>query len=96
MGPDTYMLTSEDRFHTSGSAVKAGLYRRANAFCEFKGKQLMPVRDQSRDGVSGQSGSYLNSVPANAEIQFRCLDSSDPELVRPTMKSVPDVQINAD
>jgi hypothetical protein len=97
MGLDTYMLTSENRLGTSGSAVKADLYRRANAFCEFKGKQLMPVREQSRDGVPGSgSYSYVNSIPANAEIQFRCLDSSDPELTRPTMKSVPDVQINTE
>ncbi|WP_152031587.1 hypothetical protein [Pseudomonas putida] len=97
MGLDTFMLTKEDQFKTSGSAVKADLYRRANAFCESRGKQLMPVRDQSRDGVPGSgSNRYVNSIPANAEIQFRCLDSSDPELTRPTMKSVPDVQINTE
>lgn len=97
MGLDTFMLTNEDRLGTSGSSVKAGLYRKANAFCESKGKQLMPVNEQSRDGVPGSgSNKYVNSIPANAEIQFRCLDSNDPELTRPTMKSVPDVQINTD
>ncbi|MEG0861855.1 MAG: hypothetical protein RSG79_19855 [Pseudomonas sp.] len=95
MGLDTYMLTKEDQFKTSGSAVKADLYRRANAFCELKGKHLMPVKDSSRDGVKDHSN-WTRSIPANAEIQFRCLDSSDPELTRPTMKSVPDVQINTE
>lgn len=90
MGPDTYMLTKQDAFQRSGSGVKADLYRRANEFCESKGKQLMPVREMSRDSP-GNSG---YGIPANAEIQFRCLDSGDPELTRPTMKTVPDVQIN--
>jgi hypothetical protein len=92
MGLDTYMLTREDAFSRSGSAVKAGLYRRANAFCESKGKQLMPVRETSRDSP----GNPGYGSPATAEIQFRCLDSSDPELIRPTMRSVPDVQINTE
>ncbi|MNJ37376.1 hypothetical protein D3C77_321930 [compost metagenome] len=95
MGPDTYMVTKEEYYQTSGSAVKANLYRRANAFCESKGKQLMPMREMSRDGVSGY-GTTTRGIPANAEIQFRCLDSSDPELTRPTMESVPDVQINTE
>ena len=92
MGLDTYMITKEDAFTRSGSAVKAGLYRRANAFCESKGKQLMPVREMSRDSL----GNPGYGSPANAEIQFRCLDSSDPELIRPTMQSVPDVKINTE
>lgn len=90
MGLDTYMLTKEEVYTKTGSAVKANLYRKANDFCESKGKQLLPVREMSRDS-SGSPG-YGN--PANAEIQFRCLDSTDPELIRPTMQSVPDVQIN--
>ncbi|MBH3426179.1 hypothetical protein [Pseudomonas alkylphenolica] len=95
MGLDTYMITKQDKFSTSGSAVKADLYRRANAFCESKGKQLMPVNERSKDGISGYATS-VSSIPANAELQFRCLDSGDPELVRPTMQSVPGVQINTE
>lgn len=98
MGLDTYMLTKDDSYETSGSAVKAHLYRRANAFCESKGKQLMPVREATRDSdYGGPTYTRPNyGRPANAELQFRCLDSSDPELTRPTMKSVPNVQINAE
>jgi hypothetical protein len=92
MGLDTYMLTREDALSRSGSAVKADLYRRANAFCESKGKQLMPVREMSRDSPGGPG----YGIPANAEIQFRCLDSSDPEFIRPTMQSVPDVKVNVE
>jgi hypothetical protein len=92
MGLDTYMLTREDALSRSGSAVKAGLYRRANDFCHSKGKQLMPVREMSRDSPGGPG----YGIAANAEIQFRCLDSSDPEFIRPTMQSVPDVKVNVE
>ncbi|MFJ7797191.1 hypothetical protein [Pseudomonas sp. NPDC096950] len=50
MGRDTYMVAKDGSFTTfSGSAVKAELYREANAFCEGKGrgKQLLPVKDES-------------------------------------------------
>ncbi|MCP1463311.1 hypothetical protein [Pseudomonas sp. S3E17] len=87
MGQDTYMVAKDGSFTTFGGAqVKAELYREANAFCERKSKQLMPVKETSRDSGYGRY--------ANAELQFRCLDAGDPELHRPTMKSEPDVKIS--
>ncbi|WP_447892343.1 hypothetical protein [Pseudomonas marginalis] len=87
MGQDTYMLAKDGSFTTfGGGAVKAELYQEANTFCEKKGKQLMPVREASRDSGYGRY--------ANAELQFRCLDAGDPELRRPTLKSEPDVKIS--
>lgn len=89
MGPDTYMVAKDGSFTTfGGGAVKAELYKEANAFCEGKGKQLMPVKDASRDSGYGRY--------ANAELQFRCLSSKDPELRRPTMESTPDVKISVE
>lgn len=86
MGRDTYMIAKDGSFTTfSGGAVKAELYREANAFCESKSKQLMPVKDSSADKGYGRH--------ANAEVQFRCLDESDPELRRPTMESEPNMKI---
>ncbi|MGE8098073.1 hypothetical protein [Pseudomonas fluorescens] len=86
MGRDTYMIAKDGSFTTfGGGAVKAELYQEANAFCETKGKQLMPVKEASRDSGYGRY--------ANAELQFRCLDASDPELRRPTMQSEPNVKI---
>ena len=86
MGRDTYMIAKEGSFTTfSGGAVKAELYQEANAFCDGKGKQLMPLKDSSIDKGYGRH--------ANAEVQFRCLDANDPELRRPTMESEPNMKI---
>lgn len=89
MGRDTYMIAKDGSFTTfSGGAVKAELYQEANAFCESKGKQLMPVKEASRDKGYGRH--------ANAEVQFRCLDANDPELRRPTMESAPDIKVKVE
>ena len=86
MGRDTYMVAKDGSFTAfGGGAVKAELYQEANAFCENKGKQLMPVKEASRDSGYGRY--------ANAELQFRCLDANDPELRRPTMELEPSVKI---
>lgn len=86
MGRDTYMIAKDGSFTTfGGGAVKAELYQEANAFCESKGKQLMPVKDSSSDKGYGRR--------ANAEVQFRCLEASDPELHRPTMEDEPNMKI---
>lgn len=86
IGKDTYMVGRAGGFFTvSGAEVKAQLYRDANAFCQTRGKNLMPVSTSSN-----------NSAPytyATAELQFRCLADGDPGLKRPTMESRPDVTI---
>lgn len=89
MGQDTYMIAKDGSFTTfGGGAVKAELYQEASAFCERKGKQLMPVKDASRDSGYGRY--------ANAELQFRCLDSNDPELRRPTIESEPTMKVRVE
>ena len=89
MGRDMYMVAKDGNFTTfGGGAVKAELYQEANAFCENKGKQLMPVKEVSRDSGYGRY--------ANAELQFRCLDVNDPELRRPAMESEPNVKIKVE
>lgn len=82
MGRDNYMIAKDGSFTTfGGGAVKAELYEEVNAFCESKGKQLVPVKDASKDSGYGRY--------ANAELQFRCLNENDPESRRPTMGSEP-------
>ena len=86
MGRDTYMVAKDGSFTTfGGGAVKAELYQEADAFCTQKGKQLMPVKEASRDSGYGRY--------ANAELQFRCLSENDPEFRRPTLESEPSVKI---
>lgn len=89
MGRDTYMIAKDGSFTTfGGGAVKAELYQEADAFCGKKGKQLMPVKEASRDSGIGRY--------ANAELQFRCLDANDPEIRRPTMQSEPTMNIKVE
>ena len=89
MGRDTYMIAKDGSFSTfGGAAVKAELYQEADAFCGKKGKQLMPVKEASRDSGYGRY--------ANAELQFRCLDANDPEMRRPTMESEPTMKIKVE
>lgn len=89
MGPDTFMISgsSSTGFHSGGS-VTADLYREAGAYCAAQGKKLVPVNQNSRDGVPGRAF-------ANAELQFRCLTAGDPELQRPRMEPVPNVRIES-
>lgn len=89
MGRDTYMIAKDGSFTTfGGGTVKAELYREANAYCESKGKQLLPVNESARDSGYGRY--------ANAELQFRCLSENDPELRRPTMEATPEIKIRVE
>lgn len=89
MGRDTYMIAKDGGFTTfGGGAVKAELYKEADAYCSDKGKQLMPVKEASRDSDYGRY--------ASAELQFRCLDANDPELHRPTMDAEPTVRLKVE
>ncbi|MBD8790932.1 hypothetical protein IFR09_11135 [Pseudomonas syringae] len=73
MGSDTYMLAKDGSFTTfGGGAVKAELYKEAHAYCASQGREILPLRDASRDSGYGRY--------ANAEIQFRCLKAGDPAL----------------
>jgi hypothetical protein len=66
--------------------LKAQAFAKANAFCTSSGKTVLPINTRDTFGVFGRS------YP-KAEFQFRCLSADDPELRRPTMQKVPDIQI---
>lgn len=86
IGPDTYMMSDTGAWSwSSGSNLKAGIYRDAYAFCLKKGKEMMPVSTDQTDANF--------STFAHAEVQFRCLAKGDPELRRPTMEETPDIVI---
>ena len=61
-----------------GGTVKAELYKEADAYCQAKGKQLLPLNESARDSGYARY--------ANAGIQFRCLAEGDPELQRPALE----------
>lgn len=88
MGRDTYIMTDTGAWSwSSGGTLKAGLYRDATKFCESKGKEMMPVNTNQRDGSMSNF--------AQAELQFRCLDPNDKELGRPTMERRADIVIQS-
>jgi hypothetical protein len=83
LGSGTYLITGTGAWSwTSGATVQAELYKEANAFCAKQGKELMPTGGSQRDGGFAQFGL--------ADLQFRCLAHSDPELNRPVEQRAPD------
>ena len=78
LGGDSYMLSSTGAWSWSaGAALKADLYRQADAFCRTKGKEYLPERAVTNDGNF--------TTFAHAEVDFRCLPQGDPALRHPSM-----------
>lgn len=87
IGPDTYMDSGTAPWSWSSSGdVESGLYREAGTYCANQGKVMQPL---SQNGNNADFSHF-----AHADIQFRCLAQSDPEVHRPTMNPVPDVVIS--
>ena len=87
IGKDTYMLSGTAAWSwSSGAAIKADLFREADAFCRNQGKQVMPVSTDSNNGSFSQF--------AQAEIDFRCLNENDPEFKRPNLEPAPNIRID--
>jgi hypothetical protein len=76
MGPDTFMIANSEWGFTSGSYQKAKVLKEASDYCKSIGKEVLPLSTKQNDVELGKT-------PA-AEVQFRCLQSGDPELKRPT------------
>jgi hypothetical protein len=71
IGPDLYMVGGHgSSLDHSGSGVKAKFFREASKFCEDKGRVMLPVNSTGQD-----AGFYTF---ASAEVQFRCVQPSDP------------------
>lgn len=62
----------------SGGEVKATAIREANQFCDAKGKKVQVVNSSQSDMRFG--------VEAAAELQFMCLEPSDADYSRTTVK----------
>ncbi|MEI6827574.1 MAG: hypothetical protein WCK54_18425 [Desulfuromonadales bacterium] len=86
VGKDTYMVSSADTTIGSGGGnLKVKLYKEAGRFCAEQKKELSPVNSSSVDWAIGR--------PASAELTFRCLLESDPELKRPDLKIAPNTNL---
>lgn len=81
IGPDTYMVHKTGGFGSNAGSAQMDALEDAGKYCVDNGKQLVVVSTQSQ-GVHGFQ------YP-NADIQFRCLSTNDPDLKRPTLEQVP-------
>ena len=86
LGEDTYMLANMGGMtFISGDQLTTELLRKADTFCQLKGKEFMPINVHSVD-----SGMYKFG---NSSLKFRCLDKSDPQLHRPNFENSPNLII---
>jgi hypothetical protein len=78
-GQDTFMVESHGVAGNGSSATeKVKAYQAATAHCSALGKEFQPLSTNQTEPGWGK--------PPAAEVHFRCLAKSDPELGRPNMQ----------
>lgn len=86
IGPDTYMLQHQGASGFVGNnSVRMDAYDDASKYCSSMEKHFLVV--SSSDSPAGPF-----RYPST-DIQFRCLNKSDPDLRRPTLEPVADTTI---
>jgi len=88
LGPDTYMISKTDKGGIFGNAgaMKADVIREANEFAASKGKVAVVLNTHETPLVVGRQF-------ATYEYQFRVVDATDREAVRPNLRKTPDVVV---
>jgi hypothetical protein len=81
VAPDTYMIANSEWGFSSGAYQKAEAIKEGSAYCASIGREIL-VLDSSQSDVS------FGKTPA-AEVRFKCLLSSDPELRQPVTPVTP-------
>ena len=85
LGPDTYTV-SASKHYTSGAAVaQQNAFESANNYCTALEKEVL-VKNMANSS-EGQGTFYTHTVT------FQCLSKNDPDLSRPTYRTVPNVVI---
>lgn len=76
IGKDTYMISKQSAggMFVQPASIRADIVREASAFCQKSGKSLQ--MNSYRD-----TNAFPGRLPAS-EINFMCLDESDPEVRR--------------
>ena len=83
IGPDTYMISRQGSAFAGMGTLKAKAFKEASAFCEARSHVMQVVRTDD-----AQPPYVLGNYP-RTEIQFMCLDPSDPEVGRPKLQRDP-------
>jgi hypothetical protein len=80
LGPDTYRINASRGLIMGGNtAAEKEALDEANRFCAQQNKQFMAIGTYEK----GSAGLVLNAN-GGYQLDFRCLNSGDPGLVRPT------------
>jgi hypothetical protein len=88
IGKDTYLVSRQAATGFTGmGTLKADAIREANAYCVSQKKIVQVVHTED-----AQPPFVLGNFP-KTEVQFMCLDPSDPEVARPKMRKDADVVI---
>ena len=88
IGPDTFMVSRQAATGFSGlGTLKADALDEAKRYCAGQKKELQVV------STNESKPPYLLGNFPRAEVQFMCLNSTDPELARPKLQPQPDVAI---
>jgi len=86
LGPDTYLVMRKaGTGYSSSDGMKMDALEEAAGYCANLNKKLLIL-------TTSQKSVAFASTPS-AEIQFRCLNDGDPELVRPNLETAPDTKI---
>lgn len=88
IGKDTYMVSMQAATGFSGSGkLKSKVFKEATEYCKKLNKNLQVVSTWEA------SPPYILANFPKAEITFMCLDTSDPEYMRPKLKTEADTSI---
>lgn len=88
IGPDTFMVSRQAATGFSGSGtLKAEAFQEANQYCLSQNKKLQVVNTNE-----AKPPYILGNFP-KAEVQFMCLETNDPELVRPKLRKEADTVV---
>ena len=84
MGKDIFIMSDTGAWAwSSGSVLKANLYRDATAYCEKMDKEMTPLEDRSNNSCMA-----IDCPFAHAEIKFKCRskDGEDQNSIKTTQK----------
>jgi hypothetical protein len=84
MGPDTYTVTGSSNLGIANAHKDA--LRKANAYAEKKGLNMIPV--STRSASEGNMMSWSGTM-YSFELTFRLVSNNDPEYRRPNLQPVP-------
>ena len=93
LGPDTYRITgSRGVIFGGNTAAEKDALDEGNKFCAQQNKQFMAIGTYNR-GENTAAVGLITNTGGGYQLDFRCLNSNDPGLARPTPTPAPNIVI---